>query len=395
MCYVRNITDIDDKIIAVASAENVSTSVIAQRYTEAFYQDIAVLNVLEPTAEPRATEHIEAMQRMIKKLLAGGHAYQVERHVLFDVSTMESYGCLSHQDVNQIIAGARVEVASYKKHPSDFVLWKPSNEQQPGWESPWGRGRPGWHLECSVMIESLLADTIDIHGGGMDLIFPHHENEIAQSECAHSGQPFVHYWIHNGYITVQGDKMAKSAGNFVLVRDVLKQFHGECVRFALMNVHYKKPLDWSPDILQQAKNNLDRWYRLLLEVPAQEAAVDVNVMEAICDDLNTQRAITELHRLANQVAAETVLNNRAVKAAVLRASANFMGLLMEEPQAWMRWVPAGRQEQISDQEIERLVAERERARHNKDYSTADKIRQQLHDVGIILEDNDEGTRWLR
>lgn len=395
VCYVRNITDIEDKIIAAADAEGVSTQLITQRYSKAFYQDITALNVLAPTAEPRATEHIEAMQRMIERLIASGHAYHAEGHILFDVSTMQDYGRLSHQDMEQIVAGARVEVASYKKHPSDFVLWKPSSSQQPGWESPWGKGRPGWHLECSVMVESLLGDTIDIHGGGMDLIFPHHENEIAQSECAHHGQQFVRYWVHNGYITVKGDKMAKSAGNFVFVRDVLQQFHGECVRLALINVHYKKPLDWSIDNLQQAQNNLDKWYRLLLGVPAQEAPVDDSVVEAVCDDLNTPQAIAELHRLASDVTTATSASERVARAGILKASANFLGLLMEAPQVWMHWRPASEPQQISDEEIERLIAEREQARRDKDYATADKIRQKLSEVGVVLEDSEGGTRWLR
>ena len=394
--YVRNITDVDDKIINAATAENITVDALTQRYIEAFHDDIDSLNILPPDTEPRATEHIAEMQKMIEKLLQKGHAYEAEGHVLFEIATAENYGCLSHQSLNEIIEGARVEVASYKKNPSDFVLWKPSTPEQIGWDSPWGRGRPGWHLECSVMIEALLGDTIDIHGGGMDLVFPHHENEIAQSECAHDGRQFVRYWMHNGYITVKGDKMAKSAGNFVTLRDVLRNFHGECVRLALMSVHYKKPLDWTPNALQQARNNLDKWYRLLLPTQPQPATVDAKVSEALADDLNTPLAIAELHRLASEVSLASE-SERNAKAAVLRASANFVGLLLEEPRQWLRWQAPTKMvaEQISEQEIEALIAKRNQARGNKDFATADEIRDYLNATGIVLEDGDSGTQWLR
>ena len=394
--YVRNITDIDDKIIKAAEDENIAVDTLTQRYIKAFHHDIETLNILPPTSEPRATEHIPAMQRMIEKLLHKGHAYQAEGHVLFEIATAKNYGCLSHQSMDEIIEGARVEVASYKKHPSDFVLWKPSDPEQIGWDSPWGRGRPGWHLECSVMIEALLDDTIDIHGGGMDLVFPHHENEIAQSECAHDGKQFVRYWMHNGYITIKGDKMAKSVGNFISLREVLQNFPGECVRLALMSVHYKKPLDWTPDALQQALNNLDRWYRLLLSTTPRQADIDAKVMEALSDDLNTPQAIAELHRLANEVSVASQ-SERDEKAAVLRASANFIGLLNDDPRQWLRRqsMTTTVATQISEQEIEDLIAKRNQARADKDYATADEIRDRLHAAGIVLEDTESGTEWLR
>ena len=394
--YVRNITDVDDKIINAASAKNITVAALTRQYIEAFHHDIKSLNILPPRAEPRATEHIPAMLKMIEKLLQKGHAYEAEGHILFEIATAENYGCLSHQSPNEIIEGARVEVASYKKNPSDFVLWKPSEPEQIGWDSPWGRGRPGWHLECSVMIESLLGDTIDIHGGGMDLVFPHHENEIAQSECAHDNKQFVRYWLHNGYITIKGDKMAKSAGNFVSLRKVLQNFPGECVRLALMSVHYKKPLDWTPDTLQQARSNLDKWYRLLLPAQDQPATVDAKVEEALSDDLNTPQAIAELHRLANEVSLASE-SERDFKAAILRTSANFIGLLNEDPRQWLRWQPPTRAsaKQISEQEVEALIVKRNQARAGKDYAAADGIRDYLKEAGIVLEDDESGTQWLR
>lgn len=396
--YVRNITDIDDKIINAANAENTSVEKLTRRYIAAFHHDIEALKVLPPSAEPRATEHIPAMLKMIKKLLRKGHAYEVGGHVLFEIATAKNYGCLSKQSLNEIVEGARVEVAPYKRHSTDFVLWKPSQPEQIGWDSPWGRGRPGWHLECSVMIESLLGDTIDIHGGGMDLVFPHHENEIAQSECAHDGRQFVRYWLHNGYITVRGDKMAKSAGNFVTLREVLQSFPGECVRLALMSVHYKKPLDWTPDALQQARNSLDKWYRLLLSTQHQQATVDERVKESLADDLNTPQAIAELHRLANELSLATE-SERNAKASILRSSANLLGLLSEEPRQWLRWQSptqvAATDMQISESEIEALIAKREQARTAKDYATADIIRERLRKIGIVLEDDKSGTQWVR
>jgi len=398
--YVRNITDVDDKIIHAAAAENIAVATLTQRYSEAFHRDIESLNVLPPSAEPRATEHIPAMLKMIEKLLAKEHAYVAEGHVLFDIASAKNYGCLSHRSVDEMIEGARVEVAPYKKHPADFVLWKPSAASQIGWDSPWGRGRPGWHLECSVMIEALLGDTIDIHGGGMDLIFPHHENEIAQSECAHDGKRFVRYWLHNGYITIGGDKMAKSAGNFITLREVLKHFPGECVRLALMRVHYKKPLDWTHDTLHEAQRSLDKWYRVLfsaprLSAPNQRAPIDSKVQEAMADDLNTPQAIAELHRLAS-AANQATGGERAAKIATLRASANFIGLLNADPQQWLRRQSTAQSDSpLSEQEVEALIAQRKQARAAKDYATADKIRAQLNAAGIVLEDDKSTTQWLR
>ena len=396
--YVRNITDVDDKIIAAAAAEKVAIGELTHRYIAAFYEDIAPLGVLAPDIEPRATGYIRPMIEMIQRLLAGGHAYEAGGHVLFHVPSMPDYGKLSRRDLAGLQPGARVEVESYKRHPSDFVLWKPAAGGETGWESPWGRGRPGWHLECSVMAGVHLGETIDIHGGGRDLVFPHHENEIAQSTCAHGGRPFARHWVHNGYITVEGEKMSKSLGNFLTLRDVLKKHHGECVRLALLGVHYKKPLDWSDGVLEQARRALEKWYRLLLDArPGAAADADPAVTEALCDDMNTPQAIARLHEIAH-AASTAPAAARVRHLASLRASAAALGLLGHDPQAWLRWRPAAVADAaagLGDAEIEALIAERNRARDNRDYPAADRIRQRLAQAGVVLEDGAEGTRWLR
>ena len=404
--YVRNVTDVDDKIITAARAEKVPMGELTRRYTEAFYEDVAALGALPPTVEPRATDHVAPMIAMIERLLDGGHAYVADGHVLFHVPAMPDYGRLSRRAVDEQLAGARVEVEAYKKHPSDFVLWKPAADADDvGWDSPWGRGRPGWHLECSVMAAVHLGETIDIHGGGCDLVFPHHENEIAQSTCAHGGKTFARYWVHNGYITVAGEKMSKSLGNFRTLRDVLQKFHGECVRFALLSTHYKKPLDWSSDLLERARRTLEKWYRLLLDAPdgapddapgdmqAAAAAPDAGVVEALCDDLNTPRAYARLHEIAHEAATATA-SRRARCLTSLRASAAMMGLLGHEPRAWLRWQPAAAAA-LPAAQVEVLIAARARARAANDYAAADRIRRDLLEAGVVLEDRADGTRWLR
>ncbi len=397
LVYARNITDIDDKINAAAAAEGVAIDVIAARYTEAYHADMQALGVLAPDVEPRATEHLTGIIRMIEALLASGCAYEAAGHVLFRVASFADYGCLSHRDKRELLAGARVEVAPYKENPGDFVLWKPSPPELPGWDSPWGRGRPGWHIECSVMAEQHLGTTIDIHGGGNDLIFPHHENEIAQSSCAHGGQLFCRYWVHNGFVNVDHTKMSKSLGNIVLVRDLLQQAPGEAVRLALLSAHYRQPLDWSDEVLLEARRKLDRLYGALRDAPGweqawQTAAPDTDFLAALEDDLNTPRALAALFELVRELHRCPAANERAAIAARLRASAEFLGLLSVDPVAWFT---TGGDSRLAPAEIEARLAEREAARARKDYATADRIRDELAAAGIQIEDVPAGTRWRR
>ncbi len=397
--YARNITDVDDKINQTAIDNGESIGDVAERYTRAFHDDIAALNTLPPDVEPRATGHIQQMIRMIERLVEQGHAYAAEGHVLFDVASMPDYGSLSGRNREDLVAGARVEVAPYKRDPADFVLWKPSTPELPGWDSPWGVGRPGWHLECSAMIETHLGDTIDIHGGGQDLIFPHHENEIAQSTCSHGGTPCVRYWVHNGYITVSGEKMSKSVGNFFTLRELLELAPGEAIRYALLSGHYRKPLDWSPESLGQARASLDRLYKALAEVgddgEGQDREVDDEVIAALEDDLNTPRALAALHAMASRLNAASDLAEKEILGRRLRRAGRFLGLLQQQPVAWVRWSPPTAAGSLDDAEIDRLVAERRQARAERDFSRADSIRDRLAAMGIALEDTADGTRWQR
>ncbi len=395
--YARNITDIDDKIIDAAKANDEPIGELTERFTDAFEQDMAQLGALRPTIEPKATDHVGDMISMIETLVNNGHAYEAEGHVLFAVESMEGYGKLSKRSLEDMLAGARVEVASYKRHPGDFVLWKPSSDDQPGWDSPWGRGRPGWHIECSAMIHRHLGDVIDIHGGGQDLIFPHHENEIAQGCCAH-GTDYVRYWMHNGYINIEGEKMSKSLGNFRLVRDLLNEWDGEVLRFALLSAHYRSPLNFNPELLEQARSSLDHLYRALRDHAGQEKpdctlAEDHPVLSALGDDLNTPEAISALHAIATRLNKATGEQRGAIHAE-LRTAAGLLGLLQRDPQEWFQGA-AGEQGTLSAEEIERLVAERSRAKKERDFTRADAIREQLLQEGIVLEDTREGTRWSR
>jgi len=393
--YVRNITDIDDKINMAASAEGVDIKAISERYTLAYHDDLSALGVLPPDVEPKVTEHVAEIHQMIGDLIDSGHAYHTQGHVLFSVDSYPEYGFLSKRAPEDMLAGARVEVAPYKKQAGDFVLWKPSADDQPGWDSPWGRGRPGWHIECSAMSAKHLGQTIDIHGGGHDLIFPHHENERAQSVCAHGGEPFVKYWLHNGFVNVDKEKMSKSIGNVLLVRDLLKQAPGEAIRYVLISAHYRAPLDWNDEILEQARNSLDRLYGALRDMSDIEVPTDIGEQipapfkQALFDDLNTPRALAELFALAKQAnSSSDPMQKVRLKAAILQSGA-WLGILQQDPNVWF----AGDGSDIDADEINRLIAERVDARNNKDWQRADEIRDILTDRKVVLEDGANGTRW--
>jgi cysteinyl-tRNA synthetase len=372
LIYARNVTDVDDKIIASAEKEGVDPSVITKRYEDFYLQDMGALGVQPPTVAPHATREIAPMIAMIERLVGLGHAYEAEGHVLFSVPSDPDYGILSKRDREAMVAGARVEVAPYKRDPADFVLWKPSAEGVIGWKSPWGRGRPGWHIECSAMIRAHLGETIDIHGGGLDLIFPHHENEIAQSRCAHAGAPLARYWVHNGFVDMGTEKMSKSLGNIITPAELLEQDHrGETLRLALLSAHYRQPLPWTETLVAQAKATLDRLYRAAGD--AEPADVDEGVLEALRDDLNTPLALSRLS---------------ALDSGALKASANLLGLLQSSPDDWFQ----GGEDAGA---IEARVAQRTAAKKNRDFATADRIRGELKSEGIVLEDGPNGTTWRR
>jgi cysteinyl-tRNA synthetase len=395
--YARNITDVDDKINAAAAEQSVSIDVISKRYTDIYHKDMAALGIGTPSIEPRATDHIPQMISMIERLINSGHAYESEGHVLFAVESFDDYGSLSGRDINEMIAGARIEVAEFKRHPGDFVLWKPSVKPQPGWDSPWGWGRPGWHLECSVMAEHHLGETIDIHGGGQDLVFPHHENEIAQSVCAHGGKTFARYWMHNGFVTVNRSKMSKSLGNTLVIHELLEHTKGEVLRYLLLSAHYRQPLDWSEETLTRVERTIDRIYGVLRDTNAKFGPFQATgepsdkFMSALLDDLNTPDALAELNsearRLANAEDAETASES----AGKLLAAADFIGLFQQDPVSWL----AGDTEGLDDALIDNLITERNESRKNKNFARADEIRDQLQQMGISLEDVADGTRWRR
>ena len=393
--YVRNITDVDDKIIEAARQTGEPIDAITGRYAEVFQADMAALGALPPDVEPRATDHVPEMIAMIERLIGKEHAYAVEGHVLFSVATMADYGTLSRHGRDELIAGARVEIAPYKRDPADFVLWKPSGADQPGWHSPWGRGRPGWHLECSAMSKKHLGETFDIHGGGQDLIFPHHENEIAQSTCAH-GKPFVNLWMHNGYVTVDGEKMAKSAGNFHTVHDLLDRAPGEAIRLGLLTGQYRQPLDFSLAALDRAKTALDRLYTALAgasDVAASDAAgAAAPVVEALSDDLNTPRALAEMHALAGTLNRSDDARERARAKAGLIFAGELTGLLAQDPESWFKG-----ESEAGEDTIEVLVAARSRARTARDFAEADRIRDELMKThNVVVEDRPDGSsEWRR
>lgn len=378
--YVRNITDIDDKINARAHERGIPIRELTEETVKVFHDDIARLGALPPDHEPRATETIDEMQSMIRDLIASGHAYEAAGHVLFRVASMPEYGRLSRRNQDELIAGARVEVAPYKEDPRDFVLWKPSDPEkgEPGWDSAWGFGRPGWHIECSAMSKAILGETFDIHGGGLDLIFPHHENEIAQSRCAHGTDVMANYWMHNGYLMAEGEKMSKSLGNFYTVNELLDEFPGEAIRLLLLKTHYRQPLDFTKDGLADARRELDGWYR----IKADGGELPAALIEALCDDLNTPGAITVLRGSSNDPS-------------MLTAGANFLGLLQQDPDDWFKWQPKSAAGGLTDAEIDAKIDARKAARADKDFATSDAIRDELQAAGIILEDGANGTTWRR
>ena len=397
LTFARNITDVDDKINAASVATGKPIEEITARFIEAYNDDMGAIGVQPPDIEPRATQHIDAMIAMIESLISAGHAYEADGHVLFDVESYADYGALSKRDLREMIAGSRVEVAPYKKAPHDFVLWKPSTPELPGWDSPWGRGRPGWHIECSAMAAKHLGATIDIHAGGQDLVFPHHENELAQSRCAHQGADFARYWLHNGFLSINHEKMSKSLGNVLLVHDLIKTIPGEVVRLALLSAHYRQPLDWSDETIHSAKRMLDRLYGAVrgIDVPAALRAAakpPASVVAALEDDLNTPKAMAEFFALARELNKATGAADRQRLAATMFATGELLGLLQNDVEGWFTGQVEGR---LSNDEIEALLAKRQEARASRDFAAADAIRDQLATSGVSIEDGPQGTTWRR
>ena len=390
--YARNVTDIDDKIIAAAASSGEPVEAITERFEGVYNADMAALGCLPPTVAPRATDHMAGMIGVVETLIAKGTAYEAEGHVLFDVASFGHYGRLSGRNTDDLVAGARVEVAPYKRNPVDFVLWKPAKPDEPAWSSPWGDGRPGWHLECTAMIEAELGLPIDIHGGGSDLIFPHHENEIAQGRCAHDLPTYARYWMHNGFLTLDADKMSKSLGNVLLVHDLVKDVPGEVVRWALLSAHYRAPLDWTGDLILQSRRSLDRLYGALRRASHVEAdpgaAPSAGFLEALSDDLNTPRAIAELFAMAKTLETVAGAGRPAAKGALL-AAGRLLGFLGADPDAWFE---TGVDEAFRTR-VEGLLADRAAARAAKDWAAADRIRGELAALHVEVMDGPDGATW--
>ena len=397
LTFVRNITDVDDKINAIAKESGEPIEKITERFIKAYNKDMAVLGVLPPDIEPRATQHLNDMIEMISNLIKKGFAYEVENHVLFDVSANSTYGQLSKRNLREMIAGSRVEVAPYKKSAHDFVLWKPSTSDLPGWNSPWGRGRPGWHIECSAMASKYLGHTIDIHAGGQDLVFPHHENELAQSTCAHGNSTFVRYWLHNGFLSINHEKMSKSLGNILLVHELIKNIPGEVIRLALLSAHYRQPLEWSDQTIESARRMLNRLYGSIRGIQISEddraaAQPPAAVMAALEDDLNTPKAMAEIFNLARALNKTQDETKRSRLAAEILVAGDLVGLLKNDPE---KWFVASDEKAFPVSKIESLIAKRNEARAKKDFTTADAIRDELIANGVSIEDGSSGTQWRR
>ena len=391
--YARNITDVDDKINAAAKELGAPISTITDRFAAAYREDMAALGIAPPDLEPEATAHVPQIIAMIQRLIGNGHAYAAEGHVLFAVNTFEGYGKLSRRDPEDMLAGARVEVAPYKRDPGDFVLWKPSTDDLPGWDSPWGRGRPGWHIECSAMAGAHLGETIDIHAGGIDLQFPHHENEIAQSECAHGGKIFARWWLHNGMLNFGGAKMSKSLGNIEKVHDLVRAHPPEALRFALLSAHYRQPLDWSDALIEQSLRTLDRLYGTLRDLADVEAAATIpaSIEAALDDDLNTPQALAEIARIAGEARKSNLSTDRIRLKSDLLGAGFALGLLQQTPAAWF----ARGASNDDDARIQSLIDERDLAKKARDFARSDAIREQLATEGVLLEDTAQGVRWKR
>ena len=383
--YVRNITDVDDKIIKSSKENNISISELTKKITQSFNEDCIYLNCEQPNHEPKATEHISEMIEMISELIKKGFAYENNKHVYFEVKKFKDYGQLSNKKLDELVAGSRIEVSDNKKNPEDFVLWKPSETDEPSWDSPWGKGRPGWHLECSAMSKKYLGNEFDVHGGGVDLLFPHHENEIAQSRCANDSKAFANYWLHNAFITMSNEKMAKSQGNILKIKDFRNNKSGQVLRLALMSAHYRQPLDWNDKLLEECENTISKWYNVYLNIKTKLKISD-EILKPLLDDLNTPGYIANLHKLYEKAAKGSDEDK------ILFISAcNFIGLLNENKEDWLKFKK--NKASISENEILIKINQRNEARVNKNYKEADKIRDELLDKGVLIEDKDGKTTW--
>ena len=381
--YVRNITDIDDKIIKSSQEQKISTKELTEKITSSFFKDCEFLNCENPTHQPKATEHIDLMIEMIKDLIKKGFAYENKKHVYFEVKKFPDYGKLSNKNLEDLIAGSRVEISENKKNSEDFVLWKPSNIDEPAWDSPWGKGRPGWHLECSAMSKKFLGNEFDIHGGGIDLIFPHHENEIAQSRCANETKVFANYWVHNAFITMSNEKMAKSQGNILKIKDFRNKISGQIIRLALMSAHYKQPLDWNDKLLSDCESTLDKWYKVYSS-DLKSVKVSDEILKPLYEDLNTPGYIANLHKLFEKA-------NKDENKDLFVSACKFVGLMNETGEQWNEFKK--KRVSITESEIENMLSLRDKARENKNYKEADRIRDELLDKGVLIEDKDGKTLW--